>query len=85
MESVRKNLSKTFQEFDNLNNPTTERSEEDSIGKNKSKQKSKSNLTVISDFVNEGGSKSKYRLKKSTSKKNNSKSKSKIKQSVKNK
>lgn len=49
MESVRKNLTKTFEQFDQEQNSRTGRID-DIKGE---KEKSKSNLTVISDFVNE--------------------------------
>lgn len=52
MESVRKNLSKTFQQFDSYNDQTARSNDDSSIKKNKSKEKSKSNLTVISDSIN---------------------------------
>jgi hypothetical protein len=75
MESVRKNLTKTFQQFDQEHNSQTERIGDEIQGK-KSKEKSKSNLTVISDFVNEESeSATSYVMRKKSSKAKHSKSK----------
>ena len=75
MESVRKNLTRTFQQFDQEHNSKTERIGDEVHG-NKLKEKSKSNLTVISDFVNEESeSATSYAMRKKSSKAKNSKSK----------